>query len=495
MVAIALRFLAGRYHATPWGRHVNEGVPEWPPSPWRLLRALVATWRRTLPGVPAERMAALLAALAQPPHLWLPRATPAHTRHYMPWFKKGPEDRTQVLDTFVAVDRAEPVVLAWPDAALNGEGRQLLADLLWRLPYLGRAESWCQGELCPPPTRFNCTPLPKGAVLPPGPEAVRVLAPAPAEPASLLAALEVDTEDLRSGRRRLDPPGSRWVVYAREEGVLVPHPLWRGNPLPARAVHAVRYALDANPRPLLTKAVTLGEWARLAALGRYGRLTSGGRSPVLSGRGPEGPLSGHRHAFYLASDENGDGWLDHLTIYAPAGFGGAEAEALASLDRLWDRERPEVRLMLLGLFPEAELAAHHPWARPAAVWESVTPYVLTRHPKRHRDGRPKLNHRGEQVDGPEDQVRREWALRQAAAATPLPDLVAVELIEGVYLGRLGRTLRWLEFRRWRERGLGTHTPWYCGLRLTFAAPVAGPLALGYACHYGLGQFRPVDARA
>ena len=46
MIAIKLRFLAGRFHATPWGRHVNEGVVEWPPSPWRLLRALAATFYR-----------------------------------------------------------------------------------------------------------------------------------------------------------------------------------------------------------------------------------------------------------------------------------------------------------------------------------------------------------------------------------------------------------------------------------------------------------------
>jgi len=43
MPLIELRFPAGRYHATPWGSHVNEGAVEWPPSPWRLLRALIAT--------------------------------------------------------------------------------------------------------------------------------------------------------------------------------------------------------------------------------------------------------------------------------------------------------------------------------------------------------------------------------------------------------------------------------------------------------------------
>ena len=45
MLAVGLKFPAGRFHATPWGRHVNEGAPEWPPSPWRLLRALLAVWK------------------------------------------------------------------------------------------------------------------------------------------------------------------------------------------------------------------------------------------------------------------------------------------------------------------------------------------------------------------------------------------------------------------------------------------------------------------
>ena len=38
-VSVALTFPGGQFHATPWGHHVNEALPEWPPSPWRLLRA------------------------------------------------------------------------------------------------------------------------------------------------------------------------------------------------------------------------------------------------------------------------------------------------------------------------------------------------------------------------------------------------------------------------------------------------------------------------
>ena len=47
--SLGLRFPWGRYHATAWGRQANEGAAEWPPSPWRILRALYATWRARAP--------------------------------------------------------------------------------------------------------------------------------------------------------------------------------------------------------------------------------------------------------------------------------------------------------------------------------------------------------------------------------------------------------------------------------------------------------------
>jgi len=32
MFAIEIRFPSGRYHATPWDAHVNEGRVEWRPA-------------------------------------------------------------------------------------------------------------------------------------------------------------------------------------------------------------------------------------------------------------------------------------------------------------------------------------------------------------------------------------------------------------------------------------------------------------------------------
>ncbi len=53
-----------------------------------------------------------------------------------------------------------------------------------------------------------------------------------------------------------------------------------------------------------------------------------------------------------------------------------------------------------------------------------------------------------------------------------------------------RPRRSVHFHRFRsKRGLRQPDTQGCFLRLTFAEPVAGPLALGFGCHYGLGMFQ------
>lgn len=75
MIALSFRFISGRFHATPWGRHVNEGAPEWPPSPWRILRAMVAVWKRCLgldQSYSLELMESSFQKIADPPQFVLP---------------------------------------------------------------------------------------------------------------------------------------------------------------------------------------------------------------------------------------------------------------------------------------------------------------------------------------------------------------------------------------------------------------------------------------
>lgn len=51
-LSISIRFLTGRAHLHPWQAHHSEGRVEWPPSSWRLLRALVAIAGRGLTTLP-----------------------------------------------------------------------------------------------------------------------------------------------------------------------------------------------------------------------------------------------------------------------------------------------------------------------------------------------------------------------------------------------------------------------------------------------------------
>ena len=75
MLAIEFQFPAGRYHATPWGRNVNEGEVEWPPSPYRLARALIDTWKRKKPRWTEDRVLPILKAISVPPTFQLPPAS------------------------------------------------------------------------------------------------------------------------------------------------------------------------------------------------------------------------------------------------------------------------------------------------------------------------------------------------------------------------------------------------------------------------------------
>ncbi|MCY3654889.1 MAG: type I-U CRISPR-associated protein Csb2, partial [Cyanobacteria bacterium MAG IRC1_bin_28] len=87
-VLLAFRFLAGRYHATPFGHHVNEGLIEWPPSPWRLLRALISVgytsglWDGAGPPDMGRNLIEKLSCRL--PCYYLPDAVGTHSRDHMP---------------------------------------------------------------------------------------------------------------------------------------------------------------------------------------------------------------------------------------------------------------------------------------------------------------------------------------------------------------------------------------------------------------------------
>lgn len=477
MIAIEFSFPAGRYHATPWGAHVNEGASEWPPSPWRILRALVSAWQRAAPEVPAAEVERILQVLASPPSFCLPAGVPAHTRHFIP-LARG--ETRLAFDAFIALPPGATVVAIWPRASLDAAGTDLLDRLLAAVSYLGRAESWCRARRLPvTPPAPNCVPAAATDLSADGAangEDVPVLCPV--EPLRV-AYLLVTTDSLRRGRAGdpMEPPGARWVIYRRASpGAWPGRP---GSPSAAPAnVTVVRFALDGNPQPAATSALDVADLARRAAMARYGRMHRQAASPILAGKDQAGPLqTGHRHAHYLVTDEDGDGRLDRLTIWAPAGLDRDELAAVCQLDTLKrpGSESPPLWLLLLGYGTERDL----PFCLrgPARIWRSVTPFLLVRHPHwRGPAGARKL------VEGPEDQLRRELVRRGL-----VDRLVEVEPVAACRLG--GGERAWVEFQRWRP-GRRPPVGGAYGFRLVFGEPVSGPIALGFGSHFSLGLFTP-----
>ncbi len=514
-VTLKLTFPGGRYHATPWGRHVNEGVAEWPPSPWRLLRALVAVWKRTCPELPEERVKRVLTALAGPPLFRLPEHRVAHTRHYMPWEKKGPADRTLVFDTFVAVSRDAPLYIGWPDADLPNEEWKVLRSLVERMTTFGRAEGWVEGVALSAgfgAIDWNCREAKADEVGP-----VPVLCPDgleafgdehyPKKPAAGRSKptdwlfncprwhLCLDTQTIHA-ERWPRVPGAKWVNYARPDAAPV-RPTAPAKPAKDKPTVA-RFLLDGPVLPLATDTVRVAEAVRAALMGRFGRWCEGrpgeaaeflrpgkqGKfsSPVLSGKTADGAMRVNSpHAHYLPTAEGDDGRrITHVTVWAAEGFGPGEVAAATGLRRLKVGEL-ECRAQLIGLGEPSHFTAE--LFRKATAWVSATPFVAHRSVKR----------RGTKRDTPHLAVADptaaflELAVRELAERRGLPRLIEVAPWTPTDSGHP----RPIDFRRVRSRpdDAGVRRP-FGRLKLTFAAEVAGPLCLGYASHFGLGLFRP-----
>lgn len=520
MIEIALRFPAGRFHATPWGRHVNEGVPEWPPAPWRFLRSLVAIWRTKVPRFDESTVQSILERLADPPVFELPPATTGHSRHYMRWYKKGPEDQTLVFDAFVCLDRGREVYLVWPDADLDIEQRAVLEELLANLGHLGRTESWCEGRLVNTAgIEPNCWPL-NGSIVDSKHELVRVLC---ADRETVFGAEHV-TKTRTHGRGRnkqtikesvydpawhlciktsqlhaekwSDPPGSRWVTYVRPSDCFDP----LQKPTKYRrtskcVIQVVRFALDSTILPLVTEALPIAEAARRSLMSIYGRLTERdgvrGRSAILAGKHDDGrPLDGHQHAYYLPTDEDEDGRIDHLTVFSREGFGSVEQRAFDLLRNLNTGRKSEgrhpLRVLLLGM-AEIDQCESGP-TRPSRVWESATPYLATRYAKTR--GRKRIDIRSVESRATFliDDLCGQLAL--ALPNMPITDVSVQPLFRGAAFV-VGNRWRPIQFKRFRRKPSDDGGRRLAGaFRLVFPEEVPGPIALGHSCHFGLGQFMP-----
>lgn len=502
-VAVLMRFPHGQYQATPWDAATNSQTSEWPPSPWRLVRALLSVWHTRHPEINGADVESVLFQLSGPPVYWMPPTGPGHTRHYLP----KAEQRTGLnlteltLAPFLSVDPHAELVIAWPSTELTERQRTTLEKLVGSLPYLGRAESVVDARVLdavpePPPTWENWLPNEMGTQ--------RLMCP------TLTATreeLEISPTQMRKGRR-LIPEGSRWVTY---EAVLGARETPTHEAHGARTIRAMHWRLESKGPFREQYGILATERLRQAALSVLGHPNNSGRDShnslgeqarkhdryLLSGHVEEKQPEQHQHAHWLWDSDNGI--IHDLYLWIPDPGGLSERTALDILrsrttqelvpPRSYKDERGQMTLRLGDWSPHGfvesqlflvsyggpevltnlRLFPQHPTKR----WRSVTPHVLNRRGKRHQsieslareDVEAELRYRS----GDEIPMLLSCTLRREPEGRRHP---------------LFRTYRWHEDMGKQRRSVL--------LDLEFESPIQGPLLLGGLSHFGFGRYEPAE---
>lgn len=518
-IVLRQTFPLGRFHANPWRAFPFEDPHgEWPPSPWRLLRAILArshqverergvrchAWRESL----VRAFSAGTVGWCLPPFSWRGPGL----RQYRPaTFEWDPPNRTKKVkgrpvnipsektfrptlarDNFRVVGsletNADDTRAVWwvmdGDAWSEGQFAWLDASLE-RMIYFGRAEAITEirrVEKLPTDMRVNCVleQMPSSGSVP-------VLAPT-AE--ATLEQVQAVTDDPAVANSTV-PPGACWLHAKRpvRPPVRLPH----SAPRMRKSPRVIQFAIGARVSPPRKAVVVLtqrfrGKVIREFLAGSWRRADAARRAAarLLTGKEADGsPLRDHRHphARFGVFFDHETGRAARLLVWRDQPFSddeqrailkAAEQELQLSFDRAGARDPWTVRLVPLDsqVSPPAGFGD-----RTYSCWKTVTPYVPPRHAYDRR-GRLRAG------ESPEEQLQAELRRQgyDTAGVTITVDDQGVEWTR-VHAPRRNRDESTKSTNTERR---GYH------VSLAFDAPVRGPIALGHSSHFGIGLFVGVD---
>jgi CRISPR-associated protein Csb2 len=505
VLTLRLTFPWGRYYAHPWGQNparITEA--EWPPSPWRLLRAIAAAWFQANPGCePSAELIQTLEVLGRElPTFILPKISFSRAVHYQPNFGATAKDdvalakykRVRHENHFVAV--GDDVIVQWRldgvHNATRATVRALISEIAERITYFGRAESVCeltiedepgenllearvvmqQGQpcrqigvdcrdvFCPNPGDFQATDLWKRR---------DVEIADGAAPKHLV-------QDLIDAPQPL-PDGGAWYSFRMPVGWpqqwVVRHPLVPRRRKSDSSIVAryLEFSLQCRIPVPVKHIVSIAELFRNAAISihRY-------PSYALSGHDrPDDLEIGHHHAFYLPQPDASGHSLDKLLVWCAHGFTRREVNALMSVGALrWAGGRFPVRPVLF------RMQRHLPTPLMAKSWESVTPYVPPRYWYRKKVAEGRV--RGS--DSPENQLQQNL-VENGVEATP-ESVCRIQIRDAEWdICKVHLSNQAQRDTAEPDRRVGVF------LRVEFAEPVTMPFpSFGHSSHFGLGQFVP-----
>jgi CRISPR-associated protein Csb2 len=506
VLTLRLTFPCGRYYAHPWGQNparITEA--EWPPSPWRLLRAITAAWFQANPGCePSADLIQTLEILGRElPTFVLPKVSFSRSVHYQPYYKKDKKlteyasyQRARHENHFVAV--GDDVFVRWNlsdvDEATREQVRSLVSSVAGRITYFGRAESVCElsvddeSSVGSHEVRVAVQHDRPARRIGPGYRDVFCPNPIDFQATDLWKRRESEFDDSLARKHLVQdlidtpqplPDGSAWFSYRMPEGWpqqwVVRHAAKpkRKSKRDRVIAHFLEFSLQCRIPVPMKHTVSIAEMFREAAIRKH-------RSPsfALSGHDRPGGLEGnHLHAFYLPQPSKKGGYLSLLQVWCIHGFTQHEVNALMSVGAIrWADGRFPARPVLLRL--QRDL----PPLVPSRTWRSATPFVPPRYwyRKKLTEGRVREPY------SPENQLRQ--CLDENGADTSLLSVqrdcgaAASWNVCKVHLPK-------------RIRLAGTESGHRIGVSLTIAS--AGPIvlpfpSLGHSSHFGLGLFLPTE---
>lgn len=499
-VVLRQEFPLGRFHATPWRVNpFDDPHGEWPPSPWRFVRAVTARWHQW------AREAEREPDLAQLVKLQSALCTSTYAFHLPPNTRKGsplrqyhptdfgwrPAEKKEagmrsygtsiVQDNFWCVPPESPLWWFIEGAGWDDDLRVVLSQCLDRMTYFGRAEALTRIRVACATDRIpqaNCVLAHRRTA-----GAVPVLAP-------LEEATREDIERTTDNPEAVKgsvPPGAQWLYAVRPE-----RPAGREHrrvPEHRPGCHLMQFAIGWNVPPERRAIVRLTARFRGAVLRELLRLKTGHTSANwtrasrdvreamadMTGKDANGAaLQGHRHTEFLAWCE--DNQPTRLLVWRGSrAFDADEHDAIllaAARDVSWAAAGSDSDEWKVRLIPLDRAVPPPPGFddQSSTIWESVTPYVPPRH--HLRGGRERDS------ESTAEQVRRELLQRGIDRHVDV-ESIGSPMWVSVHVPK-------------REANRRTSIGGRRGqmLRLRFRAPLTGPIRLGHSSSFGLGLFRP-----
>jgi CRISPR-associated protein Csb2 len=470
---LRITLLSGRYGATPWDRSEFEGQVEYPPSPWRLLRAVLhgaftlsiaSPARDQLPQGLAEIVASLASDL---PSYHLPFGEFGQIRGFRPIYggeavpplaiaasriSNNQGKRRSFIDSFLQLGAGSAIHVSW-GVDLSPEQRSLLSDCLAGLSYLGRAEYPALWQLVPTMPAANCTPDPQGTL--------QVLG---GGGPGLMEGLLMNAQTAR-GEGRQELPGQQWHSYRYSPDRPGPRLGGAAAPDVTRALYAVIASHPLSARTGLA-------WTDRLHRALLQRAPS---SSLFSGMVAGQPLAEDQRAWYRWHEQ--DGMLTALEVISPQPFVEQELEAIQGLQRLYAGSSLMVPLQLMRLDAASPSSARR--------LTTATPMLLYTTP---RDGKLQRYPAGQAIQS------LLWGLGEQGKLDPgrfqqIDNAIAVDHPQhGVIRARLLQVIDQPTFACRGERkaasSLGFQIDMECERPLT-------ALGVGWGRHFGAGRLEAV----